>query len=737
MALKKKNAKYTDQRGNMTSEFIKGIKMIKFNAWEKLIQTDFSKIRVLEKKTVVVQFIVQGLTDGITDLTPFIASILSFWLYNTYEGTLTIAQLFSVLTIYSSLIHPIKLYIYTLRLWLRTLVSTERIEKLNMIEQSQGLTDSLDLEKGQVQIRGDAMFKWDNDAIAKRYKADEKPKDGKKKEKEMEETKSAQNLSKVDLKVQNSEFLIVVGKVGSGKSSLMLSMMGELNLIQGEVLKNGRIAYIAQEAFLINETVRENITFGLPYVQQKYENVLKMCELVEDLKVLPAGDLTQIGERGINLSGGQKQRISIARAVYSDSDIYIIDDAMSALDSNVGKSIMENVFNGILKSKTKVMVTHKLELMKYADKAIIMEKLQIAAQGTVEEVKSTEAYKELQVEEQKNHEGQEDQENTSNEEEKIPDERMEHENKPHNVDTNSEQEENGGELSAEAAKEEENKKKLGKLNKEEKVGGNIGGDVYKFYCSKVGAFGITILAFLFTLFIALRFFADIWLAFWLENQLEFQNTNNYIYIYLGILGFTSIVIFIRSYSYGHFLSSASIKIAKEAIDSLLKRKMSFFDTTPSGQIINRCSGDVTITDWVMPGITWYFVTGFFQVIGAMVLVAVISPISLLVILLVLIYAGKTMLTYLKLMVSFERLKRVSMSPLISSLQEMIAGVSTIRVYGSLDYLKNKMVRRFDCLASAEYHERQTSTWSRVRVEYSILLITVVSIWLITLSDKIK
>lgn len=125
--------------------------------------------------------------------------------------------------------------------------------------------------------------------------------------------------------------------------------MNQICIYKGSARYSGTIAYISQSAFLINDSLRENILFGSEYDEQKYFTVLKLCQLEEDLRALHLGDMTQIGERGANLSGGQKQRISIARAVYSDSDIYLIDDTLSALDFEVGKKIMEDVFRGYLK----------------------------------------------------------------------------------------------------------------------------------------------------------------------------------------------------------------------------------------------------------------------------------------------------------------------------------------------------------------------------------------------------
>ena len=197
------------------------------------------------------------------------------------------------------------------------------------------------------------------------------------------------------MKIEPGEFVAVIGKIGSGKSSLLNAIIGNMKKTKGFLGIKGSIAYIPQEAFLINASLKENILFGKEFDQEKYEEVVKICELIEDFNILPAGDETEIGERGINLSGGQKQRVSIARAVYSDSDIYLVDDCLSALDASVGANILKNVFFSFLREKTRLMNTHHYHFLDEVDKVIVMESGQIKASGKYSEVKLTQEYQKL------------------------------------------------------------------------------------------------------------------------------------------------------------------------------------------------------------------------------------------------------------------------------------------------------------------------------------------------------
>lgn len=182
-------------------------------------------------------------------------------------------------------------------------------------------------------------------------------------------------MTDVTIKVPHGELCAVVGPVGSGKSTLCASILNEAVLGEGSnVVLNGKVAYVAQTAWILNKTVRENILFGLPYDEEKYNKVIDACSLRHDLKILEDGDLTEIGERGINLSGGQKQRISVARAAYSDADVFIFDDPLSALDPEVAERVFEECILGMLAGKTRLLVTNQLQCLSKCDSIIALSK---------------------------------------------------------------------------------------------------------------------------------------------------------------------------------------------------------------------------------------------------------------------------------------------------------------------------------------------------------------------------
>lgn len=191
-------------------------------------------------------------------------------------------------------------------------------------------------------------------------------------------------LKNINMHVKKGNLTAVVGQVGCGKTSLISALLGEMEKNRGNVNVDGSIAYVPQQAWIQNATLQDNITFGKPYNKRFYQQVVNACALTADFAMLPGGDQTEIGEKGINLSGGQKQRVSLARAVYSGADIYIFDDPLSAVDSHVGKHIFDNVIGetGMLKGKTRFLVTHAISFLPKVDEIFVMLNGEISESGS-------------------------------------------------------------------------------------------------------------------------------------------------------------------------------------------------------------------------------------------------------------------------------------------------------------------------------------------------------------------
>ena len=200
-------------------------------------------------------------------------------------------------------------------------------------------------------------------------------------------------LSDITLNVRNGNLVAITGAVGSGKSSLLAAILGELPLHRGEISYHGKLAYVPQIPWVFSGTIRENILFGLPFNEEKFQQVVHICELTKDLTNFTKGDLTEIGQRGVTLSGGQKARVGLARAVYSDADIYLLDDPLSAVDTKVGRRLFESCILSHLSGRIRLLVTHQLQYLKDVDRVIVMDNGSIAHQGVYAEILDQGAFK--------------------------------------------------------------------------------------------------------------------------------------------------------------------------------------------------------------------------------------------------------------------------------------------------------------------------------------------------------
>ena len=196
-------------------------------------------------------------------------------------------------------------------------------------------------------------------------------------------------LTSVNLDVKENKLVLVTGPVGCGKSSLLLSLLDELSPTKGEVLHKGKVVYVPQTAWVFSGTLRENILFNQPFDEEKYQRTIEACDLTKDISRLPNGDNTVLGERGCSLSGGQRARVNLARAVYFDADIYLLDDPLSAVDAKVGKHIFEKCISGVLSNKIRILVTHQLQHLKNADYIVILDKGTIAKEGDYSKMKES------------------------------------------------------------------------------------------------------------------------------------------------------------------------------------------------------------------------------------------------------------------------------------------------------------------------------------------------------------
>ena len=347
-----------DKRVNTMSELLAGIRVIKYFNWQQFFCNRVEDVRKEELKQLAGRKYLDALCVYLWATTPVLISVLTFVTYVLLGNTLTAAKVFTSVALFAMLTGPLNAFPWVLNGLVESLVSIRRLEAFFGLPETSISNGSK--QKG-VQLR-EASFLH-----------------------RKEETHSEQfMLAGLNLKLTPGDFVGVMGTVGSGKSSLLQALLGELEPAGGEAdLWQPRrgVGYIAQEAWLQAGTVRDNILFGKAYQYAWYNKVVEACALLPDFAALASGDQTKVGEAGNTLSGGQKARVALARAVYQDKDVYLVDDIFSAVDGHVAAHIYRKVILGLLKEKTRLLCTHHTRYLNGADSILVMENGQITEEG--------------------------------------------------------------------------------------------------------------------------------------------------------------------------------------------------------------------------------------------------------------------------------------------------------------------------------------------------------------------
>ncbi|PPD68207.1 hypothetical protein GOBAR_DD34916 [Gossypium barbadense] len=346
--LSKEGLQRTDKRIGLMNEVLAAMDTVKCYAWENSFQSKVQNVRDDELSWFRKASLLGACNGFMLNSIPVVVTVVSFGLFSLLGGDLTPARAFTSLSLFSVLRFPLFMLPNVITQVVNANVSLKRLEELFLTEERVLLPNPpLDPELPAIQIR-DGFFSWDSKA--------ERP-----------------TLSNINLDIPVGSLVAVVGSTGEGKTSLISAMLGELPPIsEASVVVRGKVAYVPQVSWIFNATVRDNILFGSSFESARYEKALDVTALRHDLELLPGGDLTEIGERGVNISGGQKQRVSMARAVYSNSDVYIFDDPLSALDAHVARQVFDKCVKGELRGKTRVLVTNQLHFLSQVDRIILV-----------------------------------------------------------------------------------------------------------------------------------------------------------------------------------------------------------------------------------------------------------------------------------------------------------------------------------------------------------------------------
>lgn len=376
--------KLTDKRVSLTSEALQSIRFIKIFGWESSFLERVEKIRKKEIRSIQILLAIRDAVQSIGMAIPVFASMLSFITFALTSHQLSPAPIFSSLALFNGLRFPLNFFPLVLGQTIDAYASVKRIQEFLMAEEAKQESD-YDAGNENAIVLQDATFTWEQTAA----QAEEPPATREKNATDSKTITTTTNnnnetfeIPRISLTVGRSELIGVIGSVGSGKSSLLAALAGDMRKTDGSVVFGATRAFCPQYAWIQNASVRDNITFGKPFDRDLYDRVTQACALRADFDMLPDGDKTEIGERGITVSGGQKQRINIARAIYFDADIVLMDDPLSAVDAHVGRHIMDEAICGLLRDKCRVLATHSLHVLHRCDRVVWLDGGRIKTVGT-------------------------------------------------------------------------------------------------------------------------------------------------------------------------------------------------------------------------------------------------------------------------------------------------------------------------------------------------------------------
>jgi ABC-type multidrug transport system fused ATPase/permease subunit len=552
-------------------------------------------------------------------------------------------------------------------------------------------------------------------------------------------------LSRISMFAQKGQLISIVGQVGSGKSSLLNGLLGNLRICLGNVALYGEVAYAAQLAFIQNSTLRDNILYGKPYDEAKYQKTLEMCALLPDLDVLPAGDMTEIGERGINLSGGQKARVGLARAVYSDADIYLLDDPLSAVDAHVGKHLFEECILKLKEmNKCIIFVTNALHFVKHSTKIYVLKDGHVAESGNyvqllkrgnlftdmINTLKETGNSAGLAVTEEDGDEvpiavAEPIHEINLLDDDEPSEKQRQKELIADDVKTRAKSSSFSGQGSEKKKSNPQETKKVEKpsastgklISTEDQEVGDVDFKVYLKWSTAAG--GVMVGVILICLFYAVEIItmsASWWLSFWSQHR-----NSGSPWFYLGIyilINFGIVVVGLVREVYVRLRSlDASRELFHELLSAVLYAPMSFFDTTPLGRIVNRFSKDVYTVDEQIPFTVRGYITTMARVSCVLAYIVLITPLFIFGLVPLFIFYYMAQRYYIKSSRELTRIESTARSPIYALFSETLDGITTIRAYHAEKRLIQKNNRFLDNNQKAYFLNFSANCWLAVRLEF--------------------
>lgn len=693
-----------DERMRKTSECLRNMRILKLQAWEDRYRIKLEEMRGVEFKWLRKALYSQACVTFIFWSSPIFVSAVTF-ATTVFLGTqLTAGGVLSALATFRILQEPLRNFPDLVSTMAQTKVSLDRISGFLQDEElREDATTVLPRGTSSIAIEiMDGVFCWDPSS-------------------------SKPTLSGIHMKVERGMSVAVCGMVGSGKSSFLSCILGEIPKLSGEVRVCGSAAYVSQSAWIQSGNIEENILFGNPMDKRKYKNVIHACSLKKDLELFSHGDQTIIGDRGINLSGGQKQRIQLARALYQDADIYLLDDPFSALDAHTGSELFREYVLSELADKTVIFVTHQVEFLPAADMILVLKEGQIIQAGKYDDLLQAgtdfrslvsahhEAIEAMDI---PTHSSSEDSDENESLEAPIRTSKKSISSVNDIASLAKEVHEGSSEIKEKKKAKRSRKKQL--VQEEERVRGRVSMKVYLTYMAAAyKGLLIPLIIIAQTLFQFLQIASNWWMA-WANPQTEGDEPKvtptTLLLVYMALAFGSSCFIFVRAVLVATFGLEAAQKLFFNMLSCIFHAPMSFFDSTPAGRILNRVSIDQSVVDLDIPFRLGGFASSTIQLIG---IVAVMSEVTWQVLLLVVPMAIVCLWMQKYYMASSRELVRIvsiQKSPIIQLFGESIAGAATIRGFGQEKRFLKRNLYLLDCFARPFFCSLAAIEWLCLRME---------------------
>uniref|UniRef100_M4BJZ7 Uncharacterized protein n=1 Tax=Hyaloperonospora arabidopsidis (strain Emoy2) TaxID=559515 RepID=M4BJZ7_HYAAE len=727
-----------DERIKICNEVLAGMKVIKLQAWEHSFTKRVLEYRNEELSKLSTYIYARSGSMTLFSAMPSLVIVVSFYTYVKLGNTLEVGTALTSLALFNILRFPLFMLPQVLNSIVEASVSIDRLSSYFQEEEREKVGPG-DLDSVGVRVNN-ADFMWDTAPSAV---ASETSSQSREDEKLMVEDSAVDKetsehgdnepvLRNVNLDARLGDRIAIVGHVGAGKSTLLAGILGDARCSRGGISLRGSVAYVSQQPFIQNATLRENICFGLPFDEAKYAEAIHVSSMRKDLATLPGGDLTEIGEKGINLSGGQRTRVALARAVYQDADIYLLDDILSAVDSHVGHDLFNECITTCLKHKLVVLVTHGLTFLSECDKILVLENGVILEEGTYEHLMHKEGG--LLMDLVANYKYREQQEPPASEE---PSDVTLLEELKEDEEDNPTPERLGRRLSRLSVRSERSTSE-GDVNTqliadEDRSVGDVAWPVYKTWIMAFGGIcaGLVVIA----IFVGTQFLELLstwWLTFWSEQSQSEESNDQpadrpsqmfYVYVYMGLNGLYAVALYVRTLAIYKGGLRASRSLFQNLLARILRAPTSFFDTTPTGRIMNRLSKDVYTVDESIPATWSMLLNTVVSVLVTLVTISYITPIFMVILLPLMVGYYVSQRYFITSSRELQRLDSISRSPVFSLLAETLDGLPTIRAYRAETQFCRKNEELIDRNQRAYFLNFAVNCWLALRLEFAGTLIS--------------